>query len=170
MAESRFGQRLFVHKVYTQPVQYFDQYELLEKARSNNDTPSNTNTPSTTAVTVVRTQHDDFEDSEEEEQVNEEEEEEEELYHPMTEEDNNELNADNQRNLPNRSWSKYERNRLLEGIRSEAKRGITYSYYKNNQIARYWDVEKLTQSELENFPVSHINWETVSTTFVSLFN
>jgi hypothetical protein len=40
---------------------------------------------------------------------------------------------------------------------------------KKNEAWRVWDVDKLDQTELENFPVSRIDWERVSNLHVKYY-
>ncbi|KAI8369965.1 hypothetical protein BD560DRAFT_370414 [Blakeslea trispora] len=64
--------------------------------------------------------------------------------------------------VPCKAWHLHERERLLEGIRSEAKRMISFDHMKRNEAWRIWEVDKIENKQLELFPVSRIDWTRIS--------
>lgn len=145
-AENRFGQRIYLHREYENKVDYFDKSELKEVEEENVWQLSANKEPGE-------------EDSFNGEEENEEEEEEE-------EEEDDDTGADSEKKLPNKAWSRKERQKLTAGILSEARRIIAYDHLKKGEGWRVWDVEKIDKETLENFPVSRLDWNRISTIHV----
>ncbi|KAI8077188.1 hypothetical protein BDF21DRAFT_58995 [Thamnidium elegans] len=96
-AESRFGQRVYLHRQYDSEISYFDESELIEQK------------PKDVSSVSEYSPH----------------------YEPETVmEEDEEDGVDCENDLPSKAWSRYERNRLVNGIQAEAKRAIAFQFLK----------------------------------------
>ncbi|KAH8555154.1 hypothetical protein BGW37DRAFT_475968 [Umbelopsis sp. PMI_123] len=61
-----------------------------------------------------------------------------------------------------RPWNYAERQKLVEGIRVEAKRLMALDYHASGHHHLIWDVEKVSDERLEVYSVDRIDWKRVS--------
>ncbi|KAG2211212.1 hypothetical protein INT47_006331 [Mucor saturninus] len=140
-AESRFGQRLFIHRPYDDEINYFDESDLI---------------PKTPVTSPPEQEEEDVEDEDEEDEYEETAAEEDD------DDDDDENEADCEMRQTKKAWSRAERLRLISGIHSEARRTIAYDFVKNNEDWRVWEVDKIPNQELEIFPVDRLDWDRIS--------
>ncbi|KAL7328998.1 hypothetical protein PS15p_207181 [Mucor circinelloides] len=149
LAENRCGGSFPIHTLYRDPINYFDNDELLKPV-----VQQKTNT--TTEGEDPLLQQDDDADY-----INDDDDEEED------EEDESAMNsADNERHRSHKAWSRTERERLEEGIISEAKRMVSFDFVKKKEEWRIWEVDKMEKKDLLMFPVSRFEWDRISSLHV----
>jgi len=59
-------------------------------------------------------------------------------------------------------WTQAEREKLVQGIRTEAKRLMALDYHASGQDHLIWDIEKVDDDRLEMYSVERIDWKRVS--------
>ncbi|KAI8976937.1 hypothetical protein BDB01DRAFT_802027 [Pilobolus umbonatus] len=147
--ETRMTGRLYIHRLYKDPVQYFDKDDLdvEPEAAVDNEEDEDEFDPL----------FNEDDEEEEEEEVDEEEEE---------DEEEKERGVDHDGCIASKAWLLTERRRLLEAIHSEAKRLLAYEYLKKNEVWRVWEIDKLAKHELEITSVDRLDWGRISSIYV----
>ncbi|KAI8636638.1 hypothetical protein BD408DRAFT_425811 [Parasitella parasitica] len=149
LEENRSGNKFPIHTLYRDPINYFEDGELLKPTVG---TAENENR--------LRQEHDEDDDNDNDEDEGSDDDDED-------EEDENIINsADNKKHPSHKSWSRTERERLEEGIISEAKRMISFDFVQQKEEWRVWEVDKMEKKDLLMFPVSRFEWERISDLYV----
>ncbi|CEP18286.1 hypothetical protein [Parasitella parasitica] len=136
LEENRIGNKFPIHTLYRDPINYFEDAELLNitVGATENENPS--------GQKHVEYKYTDDDDEEEEDSEDEEEEVESVLS-----------STNNDKQPSHKSWSRTERERLEEGIISEAKRMISFDFVQKKEEWRVWEVDKMEKKDLLTFPV-----------------
>ncbi|GAN08499.1 hypothetical protein MAM1_0207c08013 [Mucor ambiguus] len=151
LEENRCGSGFPIHTLYRDPINYFDSDELLKPVVQHK---SNAIAEGAMGEDLLLQLDDDADYlNDDDEEVDEAEE------HAMN-------SADNEHNRSHKAWSRTERERLEEGIISEAKRIISFDFVKRKEEWRIWEVDKMEKKDLLMFPVSRFEWDRISSLHV----
>ncbi|KAL9537524.1 hypothetical protein MBANPS3_011703 [Mucor bainieri] len=151
LAENRCGSRFPIHTLYRDPINYFDNDELLKPAVQHKSNAAAEGAMDEDPLSQMDDDSDYLNDDDEDED----------------EEDEHAMNsADNEHNRNHKAWSRTERERLEEGIISEAKRIISFDFVKRKEEWRIWEVDKMEEKDLLMFPVSRFEWDRISSLHV----
>ncbi|KAI9357768.1 hypothetical protein BD770DRAFT_443495 [Pilaira anomala] len=193
-AENRFGERIYVHRKYSNIINYFEPNELISPQTPIEPISRQPNQNVFDQDVSRRTPayDDDYEVAEESNldrflagrpfdpnaRVNQhlpkdnlpipgQEQQEQQQQQQQEEEgseEEEELNCEE--DLPNKAWTRFERNRLTEAIYAEAKRAMAFDILKQGDVSRVWEIDTIPKEKLENFPVSRLDWDRISTVHV----
>lgn len=157
LAENRCGSKFPIHTLYRDPINYFDNDELLKPVVQHR---SNAAAAVAAAAEGAMSEDPFLQLDDDVDYLNDDEEEED-------EEDDHAMNsADNEHNRSHKAWSRTERERLEQGIISEAKRIISFDFVKKKEEWRIWEVDKMEKKDLLMFPVSRFEWDRISSLHV----